>query len=305
MPIVGLGTWKAAPGDVYQAVKTAIEIGYRHIDCAFIYGNEAEVGDAIASCIQEGVVTREELWITSKLWNAYHKKEDVAAGMATTLKDLKLDYLDLYLIHWPVALQSRMGLPSEGSDFLSLEDVPLIETWSEMIELRKEGKTKHIGVSNFSPSKMDNITSMSGIKPEMNQVERHPYFPQRELITYCQSNGIHFTCYSPLGSPDRPARIKGENEPTLLENPVIKEIAEAGGHSPAQVLIAWSLQSGLSVIPKSTNPDRLQQNLDTWNITLSDEHMAKVDALDMDYRYLNGSIWTLEGSPYTLENLWA
>ncbi|WP_109830969.1 aldo/keto reductase [Reichenbachiella versicolor] len=305
MPILGLGTWKSAPGEVYEAVLEAIKIGYRHIDCAYIYGNENEVGDAIQEAIKTGLVAREDLWITSKLWNSFHKKEDVEEGMNRSLKALKLDYLDLYLIHWPVAMKSRIDLPSSGADFISLEEIPLIETWNELIELKKTGKIKHIGVSNFSKSKIEEITKLSGIKPEMNQFERHAYNQQPELVDYCLSEGIKVTCYSPLGSADRPARVKRDDEPALLQNEKVKAIAETNGISVAQALIAWTIAKGLVVIPKSTNPERLKQNLDSKDITLSTEDIATIDSLDLGHRYIDGQFWAQEGSPYTVESIWS
>lgn len=305
MPAFGLGTWKASgPGEVYNAVREAIRIGYRHIDCALRYENEDEVGRAIKDAIAAGEVTRKELWITTKLWNNAHHRDQVVPAIKESLNNLQLDYLDLYLIHWPVALPSDVIFPSKASEMLSLEEAPLIDTWRGMEDAVDEGLTRHIGVSNFSIKKLEALLADARIKPEMNQVESHPYLQQQPLFDYCRKNGLHFTAYSPLGSMDRPARLKKEEEPILLKNETIGEIAETHSASPAQVLIRWALQRGSAVIPKSSNPKRLQENFDTRNIILSPEDMYRIAQLDRNYRYIHGEFWTMEGSPYTQATLW-
>ncbi|MEM8639079.1 MAG: aldo/keto reductase [Cyanobacteria bacterium P01_G01_bin.54] len=304
LPMLGLGTWKSAPGEVYDAVKTALDLGYRHIDCAFIYRNEAEIGQALSETLAAGKVKREELWITSKLWNDCHAAGDVASGLKTTLSDLKLDYLDLYLIHWPVALKKGIFLPESPSDLLSLETVPLAETWGAMEELVAQGLCRHIGVSNFSIKKLAGLSETAQIKPEMNQIELHPYLQQTAMLDFCQANGIPLTAYSPLGSRDRPAGLKAENEPLLLEDPAILAIAAQHQISPAQVLISWALHRDTIVIPKSVNPERMAQNLAAASVVLTAEDMAAIAKLDRHRRYVDGSFWAQKGSAYTLANLW-
>lgn len=304
MPALGLGTWKSAKGEVYEVVRKAIEIGYRHFDCAFFYGNEAEIGQAIADAIKNGEVTREELWITSKLWNNRHRKEDVKGAFEITLKDLGLDYLDLYLIHWPVALQYNIGYSQKGEDLISLSEIPLSETWRELIDLQEKGLTKHIGVSNFSIKKINQITEETGVMPEVVQVESHPFLQQKDLLNFAQEKGIFLTGYCPLGSADRPAARILESEPKLFQNETILEIAKEKGVSPAQIMLAWAINRGASVIPKSVNPQRLKENLEAADIELTAEEMAKMSSLDLHYRYIKGDFWCLEGSDYTLENLW-
>ncbi|MCB0473999.1 MAG: aldo/keto reductase, partial [Flavobacteriaceae bacterium] len=198
MPALGLGTWKSEPGEVYNAVVTAIKTGYRHIDCAPAYGNEKEIGQAISDCIADGIVTREELWITSKLWNTAHQKNEVLPALKATLDDLKLEYLDLYLIHWPVALKEGAGFPLKASNFYSLEEVPLTETWKGMEDTVKAGLVRHIGVSSFGPEHLQVILKSAEIAPEMNQVECHPYFQQDTLLNFCREHNIFLTAYSPL-----------------------------------------------------------------------------------------------------------
>ncbi|MEM6643512.1 MAG: aldo/keto reductase [Bacteroidota bacterium] len=304
MPMLGLGTWKSQPGEVYEAVKTAIEVGYCHIDCAPIYGNEAEIGEALNEVISSGIVSREELWITSKLWNGDHEPHEVKPALEKTLKDLQIEYLDLFLMHWPVALKKGSKIPLEPENFFSLEEVPISATWKAMETLVDDSLVKHIGVSNFSASKIEKLLETARIKPEMNQVESHPYLQQKELKSFCDEHGIFMTAYSPLGSGDRAPLLKSENEPQLFENQEIIKIADAKGVTPAQVLISWAINRGTVVIPKSTNPVRIQQNLESKDIELSAEEMQTIEGLELGFRFLSGDIWVGEGSPHTLESLW-
>ena len=305
MPSLGLGTWKSEPGEVYAAVKTAIEEGYRHIDCAPVYANEKEVGQAIADCMAEDTVSRDELWITSKLWNNAHAKADVVPALKQTLRDLQLDYLDLYLIHWAVASKKEVIFPQTATDLVSLNDIPLTETWKGMEEAVQAGLTKHIGVSNFGMENINKILANSSIKPEMNQVECHPYHPQNELFTFCREHGIHLTAYSPLGSFDRPDVFKAENEPNILKDSTIGAIARSNNVSAAQILISWALHRGTSVIPKSVNANRIAENLQAELVILSEDDMSAINHIGKDYQYVNGQFWVLEGGPYSLEDVWA
>ena len=193
MPVLGLGTWKSAKGEVYEVVRKAIEIGYRHFDCASFYGNESEIGMAISDAIKNGDVAREDLWITSKLWNNRHKKDDIQAACEITLKDLTLDYLDLYLIHWPVVLQNQASYAQQSSDLISLSEIPLTQTWQGLIDLKEKGLTKHIGVSNFSIKKINQIIEESGVVPEVLQIELHPFLQQPKILNFTQEKGIFLT----------------------------------------------------------------------------------------------------------------
>lgn len=297
---IGLGTWKSEPGKVEKAIISAIESGYKHIDCAAVYGNEAEIGKAFQKAFQDNLISRENLWVTSKLWNTAHKSEDVIPALKQTLSDLKLDYLDLYLIHWPVAFRPDLeGFPEKNEDFLSLEEVPIIETWQAMLEAKDQGLVKHLGVSNFSISKLEDLIDKTDDIPEMNQVELHPYLHQEKLLEFCHKNDIHLTAYSPLGSGDRSSEMKAEDEPSLLDNNVIKDIAQEHDITPAQVLISFHLHRNTAVIPKSTNPKRIKENLNSSEVSLTDEDMKKLKSLDDHYRYVNGKFFETSDGKYS------
>ena len=304
MPALGLGTWKSEPGEVYQAVIDAVKIGYRHIDCAPIYANEAEIGQALQFLFTNGIIKREELWITSKLWCNAHATDQVVPALDKTLKDLQLDYLDLFLIHWPVALKPHVMFAQKADDTISLKEIPTIDTWKGMELCVKKGLARHIGVSNFSVPKLKELISQANIKPEMNQIELHPLLQQQSMLDFCNRENIFLTAYSPLGSKDRIPAFKAHDEPSLLENPVISEIANNNNVSTAQVLISWALARGTSVIPKSVNPGRLKQNFESENFELSQSDMNKIAKLDRHYRYVKGEFWAIKGSTYTVQNLW-
>ena len=304
MPALGLGTWKSAPDEVGRAVLEAVRAGYRHIDCAWIYGNEAEIGSALKQLFSEGTVTREELWITSKLWNDCHAPEHVEPALRESLRNLGLDALDLYLIHWPVALQKGVLVPKLAAEMLSLEQAPLAETWRAMEGLVEKGLCRSIGVSNFNVPKLEALLAAARVPPAMNQVELHPYLQQNELVAFCQRAGIQLTAYSSLGSADRPAGLKSADEPVLLRDETVARVAARHGVTPAQVLIAWPLTRGIAVLPKSVNPERIRENIEAASLKLCEEDLRELATLDRGQRYVSGSFWVLEGGPYTLKSLW-
>eukprot|EP00735_Rhodelphis_limneticus_P015281 TRINITY_DN9483_c0_g1::TRINITY_DN9483_c0_g1_i1::g.265::m.265 TRINITY_DN9483_c0_g1::TRINITY_DN9483_c0_g1_i1::g.265 ORF type:complete len:333 (+),score=65.65,sp/Q84TF0/AKRCA_ARATH/49.84/5e-102,Aldo_ket_red/PF00248.16/3.3e-59,Sigma70_r4/PF04545.11/5.4e+02,Sigma70_r4/PF04545.11/1.4e+02,Sigma70_r4/PF04545.11/6.2 TRINITY_DN9483_c0_g1_i1:46-999(+) len=302
IPLVGLGTWKSKPGQVKTAVVAALQCGYRHIDCATIYQNQQEIGEALQECFASGVVKREEVFITSKLWNNRQDRDDVIPALKQTLEELRLDYLDLYLIHWPVRFRRDhpIGTRLQKEDLIE-PNIP--ETWQAFEEAVRLGLTKSIGVSNFSQKKLQALLNVAKIPPAINQVEVHPLFRQDALIEFCASKGIHVTAYSPLGSPDRPS--KTEQDPTLLEHPTVLEIAQRMGKTPAQILIRWAIQHGTSVIPKSVTPDRIKSNLDVFAWQLSDQDYHMLSTLPNQQRMILGTYFVGGvGGPQTTAELW-
>jgi len=273
IPMFGLGTWKSAAGEVNKTVQDAIDVGYRHIDCALAYSNEHEVGAAIETKIKQGIVKREDLFVTSKLWNTHHRSDLVIQGCKQSLKDLKLDYLDLYLVHWPMAFKEDGDLfPRNENGDIIFSDVDYLDTWKEMEKLVSLGLVKTIGLSNFNSQQIQRVLDNCTIKPAMLQVETHPYWNQTKLVDFCKSKGIAVTAYSPFGSPDRPW-AKPE-DPKLLDDIKLGELAKKYGKSPAQLVLRWLIQRGIVTIPKTVNKNRLAENLNIFDFTLSDEDMT-------------------------------
>ncbi|MGC1308751.1 MAG: aldo/keto reductase [Phormidesmis sp.] len=305
MPAFGLGTWKSPKGEVRAAVKEALRVGYRHIDAAWIYQNEQEVGQGIGEAMQDGVVTREDIFVTSKLWNAFHEPDKVEKGCQETLAALGLDYLDLYLMHWPIAFRPDREQHNSPEDFFSLEELPLSKTFDAMVKLREKGLVKSMGVSNCGISNLKKLIADCEVVPAMNQVELHPYNPQNELLEYCSGQGIRLTAYSPLGSGDRPDSMKAKSEPPLLENEEVGAIASKENLSPAQLLIAWGLSRDTVVIPKSTNAGRIAENFAAASHALSAEAKAALDNIGIHYRYVTVDSWFIPGVTYEGKDFWS
>lgn len=293
-PLLGLGTWKST-GKLVQAVKDAIDAGYRHIDCAFAYGNENEVGEAIRAKIDEGVVTRADLFVVSKLWNTKHAKEDVLPACKKSLELLGLEYLDLYLIHWPHAFKSGDDIfPKTPEGSVIYSDVPFTETYQAMETLVDAGLTRAIGLSNFNSQQINEVLSIARIKPSVLQVEGHPYLAQDKLLDFVKARGIVMTAYSPLGSPDRP--WAKQHEPTILEDPVLNAIAAKYNKTPAQVCLRFQIQRGVAAIPKSVTAERIRANIDVFDFALDDEDFVKLASINNGTRYCVPKVVLADGS---------
>ncbi len=295
MPKVGLGLWKIAQSDCAQAVYDAIKIGYRHLDGACDYGNEKQVGEGIHKAINDGLCSREELWVTSKLWNTYHAKEHVQPAIEKSLEDLGLEYLDLYLIHFPIAqtfvpFETRYPPewfldPAAEDAKMSFSRVPLHETWAAMEAIQAKGLCREIGVCNYNSGLLLDLMSYAQSKPFALQIESHPYLTQEKLIKQAMGYGMEVTAFSPLGALSYlELDMAGQSE-SVLEQSVVKQAAERVGRTPAQVVLRWNIQRGCSIIPKSSNPVRLQQNLALFDFELSDAEMQAISGLNRNRRF--------------------
>ncbi|XP_063628619.1 aldo-keto reductase AKR2E4-like [Cydia splendana] len=275
MPIVGLGTYarKAEPGQYRQAVEWAIEAGYRHIDTASSYHNEEEVGQGIANAISKGLVTRQELFVTTKLWNDCHTEADVIPALEKSLAKLKLDYVDLYLVHWPVSVNAS------GEDM----GIDYLETWRGMEEAVRRGLARGIGVSNFNADQLQRLIRVTQIKPLVNQIEVNPTLTNHELVNFCKANGVVPIAYTALG-------LLSEARPEFADKDVIKtdaalgRVAEQHGKTRAQVVLRYLIQRSIPVIPKSFTQSRLAENLNIFDFELSPADMDVVDSYNINHR---------------------
>ncbi|CAG9462608.1 unnamed protein product [Pedinophyceae sp. YPF-701] len=284
IPLVGFGTWKSKPGEVEAAVRHAIRCGVRTIDCASVYGNQHEVGTAIKECIDAGWVAREELFVVSKLWNTDHS--DVAGACRKTLTQLQLSYLDAYLIHWP--LTWGLPLPSEGP---LVVDPPLRDTWRGMQALVGAGLVRAVGVSNFGPHKMKELLEVPGPPLSINQVEAHCFWRNDEVLEFCKQHGIHMMAYSPLGSPDSASILPRADNRSLFEDPTVVAVARKHDVTPGQVVLAWGLARGTTVVPKSVSPARIALNAASAKVPLDSDDVAALSALAPQVRRLDGEFW--------------
>ncbi|MBD3674931.1 MAG: aldo/keto reductase [Planctomycetaceae bacterium] len=295
LPAVGLGMWKVESELIPNLIQEAIKAGYRHFDNACDYGNEAKVGEGLQAALDAGLCQREDLWLTSKLWNTFHEPDKVKEACLKSLQDLKTDYLDLYLIHFPIALkyvpiETRYPpgwfFDPEASDpKMHPIKVPIRETWEAMQELVQEGLVKNIGVCNFNVSLIRDLLSYAEIPPAVLQVELHPHLTQQKLLRFCREEGIAVTGFSPFGASSYVPIGMAEASESLLKDPTIQAIAEEIDRSPAQVLLRWGVQRGTAVIPKTSKVERLAENLSLFDFELSDSQMKSIDDLNRDRRY--------------------
>jgi alcohol dehydrogenase (NADP+) len=309
MPKFGLGTWLSEPGQVKLAVEAAIDAGYRHIDCAYCYGNEAEVGEAIENKIKSGVVTREELFITTKIWNTYHADGDAIKCLETSLSDLRLDYVDLLLVHWPTSFrlhEDRNKFPSAGDSIDFNNDVHYSNCFKQMVDIKNTtSKVKAIGVSNFNVFQLKETIKRTEYVPDMLQIEMHPFNTCDDTRAFCKENNIRITAYSPLGSPARPAALH-TGQKAIMEEQLVLDLAKKYNKSAAQILIKWSISIGNVCIPKSVTPARIIANSEIFDFELSQEEIDSLLALNKDEHYLQparfmGSKfypWPQDGSAY-------
>jgi len=304
MPILGIGTFSGfeaeKPMTTSEAVTFALKIGYRHIDCAYAHNNETEIGIAIKTAIHDMGMKRQDMFVASKLWNEFHKPEDVEPALRQSLTNLGLEYLDLFLMHWPFAFERQHKKtdiihPVDFSKkFVYDTQTHFTETWSAMETLVRKGLVKSIGVSNFNQDQLQMLINNCKVKPTVNQIECHPYLNQHRLMAFCKSNNIRITAYSPLGCKDRLWKSQKDDQP-LLEHPALLRMSRHYEKSIAQILLRWQIQRGIAIVPRMRTPDHISENFLLWDWNLSENDMQEIQALNQDNRlYLP----LIEGQPW-------
>ncbi len=300
IPAIGLGTFGSdnySPAQVAEAVKGAVPLGYRHIDCASVYGNEKEIGSVLRELQQAGVVKREELWITSKVWNNRHN--NVEGSCKQSLSDLGLDYLDLFLVHWPFPNHHARGVSVDSRD---PHAVPYIhenymKTWQAMESLLDAGLVRCIGTSNMTIPKMKLLLRDCRTKPVVNEMELHPHFQQREFCGFLKEKGIKAIGFCPIGSPRRPDRDKMPEDSVPIEDPVIVEIAKKHGVHPAVICVKWAVQNGQIPIPFSVKPEKFYANLrSVTEAPLTAGEMEQIRGIDKNCRFIKGHVFLWPGA---------
>ena len=295
IPSVGYGLWKIPRDQCADLVYDAIAAGYRHLDSACDYGNEKEVGEGIRRALADGLCTREELWVTSKLWNTYHAAEHVEPALQRTLDDLGLEYLDLYLIHFPIAqafvpFEDRYPPewffdPDQPGAGVKLAPISLAETWAAMEAMQRAGHTRQIGVCNYNTALFRDLLNYARIKPAMLQIEAHPYLTQEKLLKLCEDAQVPVTAFSPLGSLSYLELEMADASESVLEQSAVVAASNRTGKTPAQVVLRWGVQRGTAVIPKSSNPGRMRENLAVDDFELTADEMSAISTLDRGRRF--------------------
>jgi diketogulonate reductase-like aldo/keto reductase len=293
MPLLGLGTYIAAhhsekeKSQVYQATKDALQAGYRHIDTAWIYGIEDQVGRAIRECVEEGLFKREELFVTTKLWLSYFGKDHVKVGIKESLEKLGLDYVDLFLIHWPCAVKLVEGKPLSFDKGFDNEINIYTETWPQMEELKRSGLAKSIGVSNYNSQQLTELLKVATIKPAINQVESHPLLSQKKLIEFCRQNSIEVTAYSPLGGSPIDPNDKAQLDPRteLFGSELVRKLAAKYHKQVGHILLRFQIDRGVVVIPKSVTKSRIVDNFNVFDFKLEASEIEALEGLNRNMRY--------------------
>ncbi|KAI8993042.1 D-xylose reductase [Trametes punicea] len=294
MPQIGFGTWKHYGHKATEAVYTGLKVGYRLIDCACDYGNEKECGEGLKRAVEDGVVAREDVWVVSKLWNTFHRKEHVREAVMRSLSDWGVSYFDIYYVHFPISLayvppdiRYPPGWYYDGKSQIKHDPVPLRETWEALEDLVDEGYIRHLGVSNVCSALLMDLLSYARHRPSALQIEIHPYNAQPRAVQYAHEQGIAVTAYSSFG----PLGFRELNSPkslrtqALFTHPAITSIAEAHRRTPAQVVLRWAMQRGLAVIPKSDTEQQMKENLQSAEVKLSEQEMSVISGLDVGLRF--------------------
>ncbi len=308
IPAIGLGTFGSdhvSGAQIAATVLDAARIGYRHFDCAAVYGNESLIGEALQSVLKT-VAPREELWVTSKLWNDKHAAKDVIPACNQSLRDLQLDYLDLYLVHWPFPNFHAPGCrtDSRSPDARPYIHAEFMETWGEMEKLLEQGLVRHIGTSNMTIPKLELLLEDARLRPHCNEMELHPHFQQPEFLTYLMGKKIQPIGFSPLGSPGRPERDRTPLDTSPLEDPIVRAIADEHRVHPAAICLKWAVQRGEIVIPFSVNPRNYAANLRAVaEDPLTHEEMEKITTADRRCRLIKGQVF-LWKPDQLWEDLW-
>jgi D-xylose reductase len=295
LPAVGLGLWKIDRPAAAGMVRDAVAAGYRHFDSACDYGNESEVGEGLTAALGKGLCRREDLWVTSKLWNNYHRREHVRPAVERTLRDLRLDYLDLYLVHFPIALEyvpldvryppGWYHDPAAADPRMNPARVPLSETWQGMEDLVRGGLVRKIGVCNYNCALLRDLLAYASIRPAVLQVELHPFLTQEKLLRFCREEGIAVTGFSPLGASSYVSIGMATAKDSVLGQPAVAEAARRHGKTAAQIVLRWGVQRGAAVVPKTSRIERLAENLALFDFELAQDEMQAIGALDRGRRF--------------------